>query len=158
MTSNIGANLIQDSFNDFESKSALEQIEIVENTKESVFNVLKQTVRPEFLNRIDETIMFQPLTLENIKEIVSIQLEKLKERLSKNDIELTITEPAILEIARLGYDPQFGARPVKRVVQRTVLNQLSKDLLANKVSTSDSIELDVINGSLEFTPKKKEVV
>ncbi len=158
MTSNIGASLIQDSFEGFENKSTLEQIEVVENTKESVFNVLKQTVRPEFLNRIDETIMFQPLTLENIKEIVSIQLEKLKERLSKTDIELTVTEEAVLEIARLGYDPQFGARPVKRVIQRSVLNQLSKDLLSNKVSTSDSIVLDFLNGNLEFKQKDKEVV
>jgi ATP-dependent Clp protease ATP-binding subunit ClpB len=157
MTSNIGASLIQDSFVGFENKSALERIEVVENTKESVFNVLKQTVRPEFLNRIDETIMFQPLTLENIKEIVSIQLDKLKVRLFKNDIDLAVTEEAIVEIARLGYDPQFGARPVKRVIQRAVLNQLSKDLLSNKVSTSDSIELDLVNGNLEFKQKVKAV-
>lgn len=150
MTSNIGAELIQDSFDGFELKSSLEQIEVIENTKDSVYNVLKQTVRPEFLNRIDETIMFQPLTLENIKDIVSIQLNKLKQRLLKNDIQLSITNEAIEAIAKLGYDPQFGARPVKRVIQKQVLNQLSKALLSSKVSTEDKIELNVTNGSLEF--------
>lgn len=158
MTSNIGATLIQDSFEGFDTKSQLEQIEVVENTKESVFNVLKQTVRPEFLNRIDETIMFQPLTLENINEIVSIQLNILKKRLSKNDIQLTVTDAAIEEIAKLGYDPQFGARPVKRVVQKQVLNQLSKALLSNKISTSDEIELGVLNGKLDFKQKVQETV
>ncbi len=150
MTSNIGAEVIQDSFDRFELKSHLEQIEVIENTKDKVYTILKQTVRPEFLNRIDETIMFQPLTLENIKDIVKIQLNKLRERLLKNDIQLSITSEAINEIAKLGYDPQFGARPVKRVVQKEVLNQLSKALLSNKVSTSDTIELTVINGGLEF--------
>ena len=158
MTSNIGATLIQDSFEGFEGKSEGQKEEIIEQTKESVFNVLKQTVRPEFLNRIDETIMFQPLTLANIKEIVTIQLEKLTARLEKNDIVLTFTDEAILEIARLGYDPQFGARPVKRVLQKTVLNQLSKALLSNKITTSDTIELGVVNGELEFTQKVKETI
>lgn len=150
MTSNIGAHAIQANFEGFENKSENEQFDVIEKTKSTVFDILKQSVRPEFLNRIDETIMFTPLTLNNIKDIVTIQLESLSKRLVKNDIKLAITNDAILEIARLGYDPQFGARPVKRVIQKTVLNMLSKDLLSGKVSASDKITLVFENEKLSF--------
>ncbi len=154
MTSNIGADLIQVNFEDYEEKSDNEKAEVVEKTKEEVFDILKKSVRPEFLNRIDETIMFRPLTLEDIKQIVRLQMNGLAKRLAKNDIRLSVTESAVAELAILGYDPQFGARPVKRVIQRVVLNQLSKDLLSGKVSTSDEIELTVIDGKLEFIKKE----
>ncbi len=150
MTSNIGANVIQDKFEGFEDKSENEQLDVIEETKKDVFEILKKSVRPEFLNRIDETIMFTPLTLNDIKDIVTIQLNALSKRLVKNDIKLTITDEAKLEIAKLGYDPQFGARPVKRVIQKTVLNELSKDLLSGKVSASDDITLVFENGKLGF--------
>ena len=150
MTSNIGADLIQANFEGYEKKSENEKQEVIETTKQDVFEILKKSVRPEFLNRIDETIMFRPLTLEDIKEIVSIQLNSLSKRLAKNDIELEVTEEAKAEIAKLGYDPQFGARPVKRVIQKVVLNELSKELLSGKVSASDKIKLTVIDGKLEF--------
>ncbi len=150
MTSNIGANVIQDNFEGFENKAENEQLDVIAETKKNVFEILKKSVRPEFLNRIDETIMFTPLTLNNIKDIVTIQLNSLSKRLLKNDIKLSITEDAKLEIARLGYDPQFGARPVKRVIQKTVLNKLSKDLLSGKVSASDEIKLVFENGELAF--------
>ena len=150
MTSNIGANVIQDNFEGFENKSENEQLAVIDKTKENVFEVLKKSVRPEFLNRIDETIMFTPLTLNDIKEIVTIQLNSLSKRLVKNDIKLSISKDAIQEIAKLGYDPQFGARPVKRVIQKMVLNKLSKDLLSGKVSSSDEISLVFEDGKLNF--------
>ena len=111
---------------------------------------LKQNIRPEFLNRIDETIMFRPLTKQDVVDIVKIQLEGLKKKLAKNDITISATDAAIEYIAERGYDPQFGARPVKRVLQREVLNELSKDILAQKVRPEDEIIIDFKNGKLVF--------
>lgn len=153
MTSNMGAHLIQDKFENIENLNDNQRFDVIENTKQDVFDLLRKTIRPEFLNRIDETIMFQPLTRDNIKEIVKIQFKALQNRLKENDIELLQTDNAISWIADKGYDPQFGARPVKRVIQREVLNELSKAILSGKVGLNSVIELDIVNDKLEFKTK-----
>jgi len=153
MTSNMGAHLIQDKFENIENLSDNQRHDVIESTKKDVFELLRKTIRPEFLNRIDETIMFQPLTKDNIREIVKIQFKSLQNRLKENDIELLQTDKAINWIADKGYDPQFGARPVKRVIQREVLNELSKAILSGKVGLNSVIELDIVNDKLEFKTK-----
>jgi ATP-dependent Clp protease ATP-binding subunit ClpB len=150
MTSNIGADIIQANFEGLNEENTEE---IVEKTKVEVYDFLKQSVRPEFLNRIDETIMFRPLTENDIQEIVKIQINSLKKRLAKNDISIDITEDAIKEIAQQGYDPQFGARPVKRVIQKMVLNELSKEILSGRVSNEDHILIDSFDGDIVFRKK-----
>ena len=140
MTSNIGSTIIQESFEGMNETNA-EQIQAT--TKNSVFELLKKTIRPEFLNRIDEIIMFQPLTRGEVRGIVELQFQQLRKMLKQNDIEITATEDAIDWLAQLGYDPQFGARPLKRVMQKKVLNELSKQILSGQVNKEDHIELDV---------------
>ena len=147
MTSNIGADIIQDNFAELNKNNT---DKIVEKTKTEVFEFLKKSMRPEFLNRIDETIMFRPLTEEDIQEIVKIQVKSLQKRLAKNDISIEITGEAIKEIAHQGYDPQFGARPVKRVVQKMILNELSKEILSGKISNEDKILIDSFDGKIVF--------
>ena len=156
MTSNIGSHIIQENFENLTDKN---RDSIIEKTKEEVFSLLKKTMRPELLNRIDETIMFTPLTREDIHKIAELQLKGLAKMLTKNDIKLTFTDKAIAKIAELGYDPQFGARPVKRVLQKTVLNQLSKEILSGKVKADSSILLDELDGEFVFkNVKETEVV
>ena len=147
MTSNIGSHIIQESF---ENLGEVDRESIIEKTKIEVFGLLKKTMRPELLNRIDETIMFTPLTKKDIHQIVEIQLKGLAKMLTKNDIKLQWTEEAVDQIALMGYDPQFGARPVKRVLQKNVLNQLSKEILAGKVKSDSSILLDQFDGQFVF--------
>ena len=140
MTSKIGSHLIQESFDEM---NELNKEEVIAQTKNKVFDLLKKTIRPEFLNRIDEIIMFQPLTRDEVRSIVDLQFGILKNMLLQNDIRITATEKAIDWLAQLGYDPQFGARPLKRVMQKKVLNELSKQILAGKVQKDDQIELDI---------------
>jgi ATP-dependent Clp protease ATP-binding subunit ClpB len=147
MTSNIGAHVIQDNFEQINEANAEE---VIENTKQQVFDILKQTVRPEFLNRIDETIMFRPLTKEDIEGIIKIQINSLQKRLLENDIKIDITKEGIEALAELGYDPQFGARPVKRVIQKEILNQLSKEILAGSVRSDDDILIDAFDNKFVF--------
>ena len=147
MTSNIGAHVIQDNFEQINSENAEE---VIENTKHQVFDILKQTVRPEFLNRIDETIMFQPLTKKDIEGIIKIQIKSLQERLQEDNIKIDITKEGITALAELGYDPQFGARPVKRVIQKEILNQLSKEMLAGSVSSDEAILIDAFDHNFVF--------
>jgi len=147
MTSNIGSHLIQENFEDL---GDIDRDNVIERTKVEVFGLLKKSMRPELLNRIDETIMFTPLTREDIHQIVSLQLEGLAKMLTKNDIKLTFTSEAVNKIAELGYDPQFGARPVKRVLQKNVLNELSKEILAGMVKADSNILLDEFNGKFVF--------
>ncbi|MFA7040022.1 MAG: type VI secretion system ATPase TssH, partial [Proteiniphilum sp.] len=115
-----------------------------------VLNMLKQTIRPEFLNRIDDIIMFAPLREEEITQIVRLQLEGVRRMLAENGIELRYSEEAVKRISQAGFDPEFGARPVKRVIQRKVLNQLSKDLLAGTVDKSQPITIDAIDDTVFF--------
>jgi ATP-dependent Clp protease ATP-binding subunit ClpB len=148
MTSNIGSNVIRENFEKI-NKDNRERI--IEETKNEVLDLLKRTVRPEFLNRIDETIMFTPLDEAEIREIVHLQLNNVKKQLFGNGIDLQFTEAAVSRIAGEGYDPQLGARPVKRVIQRHVLNPLSKDILARKINQDKPIVIDVANGELVFS-------
>lgn len=153
MTSNMGSHLIQDNFSEInESTSDFELAEIVDKTKNEVFDLLKQTLRPEFLNRIDETVLFQPLNKSEVGKIVQFQLRGINKMLEHKNIILTATQDAISHILDKGYDPTFGARPLKRVVQQEVLNRLSKEILAGNVSDGDRITLDYFAESgLVFT-------
>lgn len=147
MTSNMGSNLIRDNF---EKITEQNREEIIENTRNTVLDMLKKTVRPEFLNRIDDIIMFSPLKLNEIAEIVRIQLKNVAHMLQNNGIELRYTDEAVDAIARAGYDPEFGARPVKRVIQRRILNQLSKDILGGIVDKSKPIVIDASDNRVFF--------
>ena len=146
MTSNMGSAIIQEKFENL--KGGIEAA--TEAAKTEVLGLLKQTVRPEFINRIDEIVMFTPLTSANIKEIVGLQLKSVIKMLAHQNITLDATPEAIEYLAQKGYDPQFGARPVKRVIQREVLNQLSKEILAGKVTTDSIVLLDSFDGQLVF--------
>ncbi len=141
MTSNMGAHLIRDNFAKMTDET---KPKVVEETKEAVLEMLKQTIRPEFLNRIDEIIMFTPLNRNEIEEIVGLQINSIRKMLkASSGIELSITPKALSFLADEGYDPEFGARPVKRAIHRLVLNQLSKDILAQKVDRDNPIVIDV---------------
>jgi ATP-dependent Clp protease ATP-binding subunit ClpB len=147
MTSNLGSHLIQENFERINEKN---REEIIEKTKLEVFELLKKTIRPEFLNRIDETIMFRPLTNADVKEIVKLQLLSVCKLLKESDIWLSATEEALNWLSRVGYDPQFGARPVKRLIQKSVLNELSKQILANKIPKMTDLVLDVFEDKFVF--------
>ncbi len=147
MTSNIGSHLIQSNF---EKLGEIDRDSVIEKSKNEVFSLLKQTMRPELLNRIDETIMFTPLTKNNIYQIVKIQLNELAKTLTRNNVQLTFTDEAINKITELGYNPQYGARPVKRVLQKNVLNELSKEILSGNVKADSQILLDESNGIFVF--------
>ena len=147
MTSNLGSNLIRDKFAQI---TATNREEIIDRTELEVMELLKKTIRPEFLNRIDETIVFTPLTEQEIAQIVGLQLDGVAKMLHLNGIDLEYTPEAVRSIAAEGYNPEFGARPVKRVIQRKVLNQLSKDLLANTVDKTKPIVIDAVNDVLYF--------
>ncbi len=140
MTSNIGAHLIQENFENLNDDN---RNSVIASTRVAVYEQLKKTIRPEFLNRIDEIIMFNPLTRNEIKEIVSVQLNGLRKMLAGQGVFLNATEAAIEWLAQLGFDPQFGARPLKRVLQKKILNELSKQILAGFVNREDKILIDV---------------
>ena len=145
MTSNMGAGIIQEKF-----EAVQDMDSAIESAKVEVLGLLKQTVRPEFLNRIDDIIMFTPLTAKNIKQIVGLQLKGVTRMLAQQGITLDATPEAIEHLATQGFDPQFGARPVKRVIQREVLNTLSKEILSGKISTDSIILLDAFDEGLVF--------
>jgi len=147
MTSNIGSQLIQEEFSRMNPGNSEM---LMEKTKNEVFDLLKKTIRPEFLNRIDETIMFKPLSLNEIHQIVGMQLNQVKEMLAKNDIKLTVTEKAIKWLADAGFDPQYGARPLKRIIQRSVLNELSKQILSGVIHKDSAIEVDADENGIVF--------
>ena len=153
MTSNMGSDLIQEAFDDMKPG---EEDRVAEQTKQTVFELLKRNIRPEFLNRIDETIMFRPLRKEDIIKIVHIQLEGLRKLLLQNEIRLITTEDAINYIAEAGYDPHFGARPVKRVIQRQVLNELSKQILGGTIDKSQNVVMDVFDNHIVFRKPIRE--
>ena len=150
MTSNMGSDIIREKFSGFNDKTEDEKQDIIATTKQDVMDRLKQIIRPEFLNRIDETVMFTPLDKKEILEIVSLQVNSVKKMLASNGITLDVTKPALDLLAEDGYDPEFGARPVKRTIQRMVLNQLSKDILAQKVDREHPIIIDRNGDDLVF--------
>ena len=147
MTSNMGSSLIRENF---EKITDANRNTVVDETKKQVLELLKKTIRPEFLNRIDEIIMFTPLNEKEIREIVGLQLNTVKKMVEKNGIDLQFTDAALDFISHEGYDPQFGARPVKRVIQRYVLNELSKEILSGHVDRSRPIVIDRANDGLIF--------
>lgn len=146
MTSNMGSSVIRDNFAKMTKEN---REETIEKTKGEVIDMLKQTIRPEFLNRIDETIMFTPLNENEIEEIVGLQINGIKKMLATNGITLEVTPAAVKYLAEEGFDPEFGARPVKRAIHRLVLNQLSKDILSQKVEKDRPIIIDVAGGEGE---------
>ena len=147
MTSNIGSHIIQENF---DMLTELNKDEILAKTKTEVFDLLKKSVRPEFLNRVDEVIMFEPLTRDDVHHIVEIQFEQISKRLAEQNLTISATDEAIDWLAQLGYDPQYGARPVKRVLQKQILNELSKQILADKVDQSQEIIVDVFEKQIVF--------
>ncbi|MFM2358320.1 MAG: ATP-dependent chaperone ClpB [Bacteroidota bacterium] len=155
MTSNMGSQIIQDNFENV-NEGNLE--EVVERTKLDVMGVLKQTIRPEFLNRIDEVIMFQPLLKKEIKGIIRIQLHNLQALLAQNGIQLELTDYAFDYLAENGYDPQMGARPLKRLIQKEIVNQLSKKILAGSIDKSKPVVVDVFDGVVVFRNEKATTV
>jgi ATP-dependent Clp protease ATP-binding subunit ClpB len=151
MTSNMGSQIIQDKFDPQSSWGLKGSVEAAtEAAKAEVLGLLKQTVRPEFINRIDEIVMFTPLTHANIAQIVGLQLKSVKKMLALQGITLDATSEAIDYLSEKGYDPQFGARPVKRVIQRDVLNQLSKEILSGTITTDSIVLIDAFDGKLVF--------
>jgi len=153
MTSNLGSSIILENFEDLGEIDAKKRDEVLDTTKMEVFELLKQTMRPEFLNRIDETIMFLPLTKDEVERILLIQMKGINKLLKLQELTLTLTESAIDLLVDLGYDPQFGARPLKRVMQKELINELSKLILKGEFIAGDTIEVEGTNLGLKFHKK-----
>lgn len=130
----------------------------METTKVELMNLMKQTIRPEFLNRVDEIIMFTPLMENEIEQIVRLQIQQLQKMLMKNSLNIEVTDEAVKRIADEGFDPQFGARPLKRVIQKDIVNELSKRILSGGVSSEQKIVVDAVDGEIVFWNPKKEKV
>jgi ATP-dependent Clp protease ATP-binding subunit ClpB len=144
MTSNLGSNIIQDHFDNMDERSDIE--EVVEQTKEDLMLLLRQTLRPEFVNRIDEVVMFRPLSRANLRGIIKIQLEDLKHRVAEQGINLQFSDYAVDYFAQNGYDPQFGARPLKRLIQKEIINLLSKKIIVGDIDKDKEVIIDVFDG------------
>jgi ATP-dependent Clp protease ATP-binding subunit ClpB len=140
MTTNIGSHIIHEKFAGLTEEN---EEKVLEETQVLVFEMLKQTFRPEFLNRIDEAIMFKPLSRKDVRKIVGIQFRNIQEMLMSNGIKLEASDQALEHIAEIGYDPQYGARPLKRILQREVLNELSKEILAGNISNDSIVGIDL---------------
>lgn len=151
MTSNLGSQYIQSRFEELAGKNGREYENAISETRNHVMDMLKKTIRPEFLNRIDEIIMFRPLEKEQIRQIVRLQLKGISDLLKQQDVSMNVSESAVDLLASAGFDPEFGARPVKRALQRLLLNDLSKNLLSGKIDRTKPIHVDAANGSLVFT-------
>lgn len=153
MTSNTGSHIIQDNFSHLNDDN---KEEIIAKTRTEVFDMLKQSIRPEFLNRIDEVIMFTPLNRDEIADIVRLQFAHVQKQLAEQNIFITASDEAMDWLAQLGYDPIYGARPLKRVIQKRILNELSKEILSGKVSRDSIIRLDVFDGKFVFINKQQD--
>jgi len=153
MTSNTGSHIIQENFSHLDDDN---KEEIIAKTRTEVFDLLKQSIRPEFLNRIDEVIMFTPLSRDEIGDIVRLQFEHVQKQLAEQNIFITASDEAMDWLAQLGYDPIYGARPLKRVIQKRILNELSKEILSGKVSRDSIIRLDVFDGKFVFINKQED--
>ena len=156
MTSNMGAEIILENFEDLEFVEPDKQQEILDATKDEVFEMLKENLRPEFLNRIDEQIMFLPLTKEEIRLILRLLFRKVDKMLGRQGIVIKMSPKAEDWLCDLGYDPQFGARPMKRVLQKEIINELSKHVLAGEFAAGDTIYVDAGKDGLEFSKKPFE--
>lgn len=153
MTSNTGSTIIQENFSHLDEDN---KEEIIAKTRTEVFDLLKQSIRPEFLNRIDEVIMFTPLSRDEIGDIVRLQFAHVQKQLAEQNIFITASDEAMDWLAQLGYDPIYGARPLKRVIQKRILNELSKEILSGKVSRDSIIRLDVFDGKFVFINKQED--
>ena len=151
MTSNIGSQLIQERLEDSEKK---DRGKMLEELRKDLMELLRRTIRPEFLNRIDELIMFVPLTKKEISDIVKLQLKRISERLIRNEVNLEVSDAAVDWISKAGFDPQFGARPIKRIIQREVINNLSKAILAGTINKDRKVFIDSKNGQIVFANEK----
>ena len=147
MTSNLGSSLIQENFEKFNQKVS---DRFIEQTKADVFELLKRSIRPEFLNRIDEIVMFSPLSASDVSQIVSMQFDQIKQSLAESGVSIEISRKAIEWLALAGFDVLFGARPVKRALQRYVLNDLSKMILSDTISKDQTILVDLHDDHLTF--------
>lgn len=154
MTSNLGSDIIQENFADVTERN---KEQVVESTKVQVMARLKETIRPEFLNRVDEIILFQPLMKSEIKGIIKIQLENLKALVAHTGIQLQFSDYLIDYLAENGFDPQFGARPLKRLIQKEIVNALSKKILAGAVDKSHPVLVDVFDGVVVFRNEVEQV-
>jgi ATP-dependent Clp protease ATP-binding subunit ClpB len=143
MTSNLGSHIIQENFADLKNKDI---DKVVDSTRDEVMTLLKQTLRPEFLNRVDDVIMFRPLMMKEIKGIIKIQLENLKAQLATHGIDLRFTDYALDYLVQKGFDPQYGARPLKRVIQKEVINLLSKKIISGDIDKTKPVLIDVFDG------------
>jgi ATP-dependent Clp protease ATP-binding subunit ClpB len=153
MTSNIGSNIIQENFQNLEDEN---RDELIAKTKNELFNLLRVTIRPEFLNRIDEIIMFTPLNRDEIHDIVKLQFKQVQQTLAEMGVTIEASDEALDWLAQLGYDPQFGARPLKRVIQKKILNELSKQILAGTVDKDSIIKIDMFDNQFVFLNAAKE--
>jgi ATP-dependent Clp protease ATP-binding subunit ClpB len=151
MTSNLGSHLIQEAFENVGEKDV---DDVAEKAKVEVMNLLKQTIRPEFLNRVDEIIMFQPLKKRELKKIIEIQLHIIQEMVKENQIDLSYTPYVLDYLSEHGFDPQFGARPLKRLIQKEIVNQLSKRILAGDIDKTKPVIIDVFDGLVVFRNEK----
>lgn len=154
MTSNMGSHIIQENFADLKDKN-LE--EVIENTKEQVMDLLRQTLRPEFLNRVDDIIMFHPLMRKEIHGIIRVQLLGLQKQLAQQGINLEFTDYAVDYLVERGFDPQYGARPLKRVIQKDIINMLSKKIIAGEIDKSKPVLIDVFDGVVVMRNDSKEI-
>jgi ATP-dependent Clp protease ATP-binding subunit ClpB len=148
MTSNLGSGYIQEQF---EKINPGNREAVIEETKMHLMDMLKKTIRPEFLNRIDETIMFTPLNREEIEQIVRLQVSEISNRLSEGGVTLKVTDAAVALLADAGFDPQFGARPIKRAIQRCLLNDLSKQIIAGTIDRTRPVTVDGRDGEIVFS-------
>jgi len=148
MTSNLGSSLIRERF---EHLTPQNREQVISKTRDEVMAMLKQTIRPEFLNRIDETIMFTPLDEQQISQIVRLQMTGVQKMLAHNGITLEWTDAAVQLLAQAGYDPEFGARPVKRAIQSLVLNPLSQAIIGQRVNRDRPIVIDAAGGEIAFS-------
>jgi ATP-dependent Clp protease ATP-binding subunit ClpB len=156
MTTNIGSSIIQENFEKINDEN---YFDVIESTKDEVLSLLKKSVRPEFVNRIDEIIMFRPLNRQDIRKIVDIQIDLVRKRLLESAVDIEISDAARERLAKLGYDPQYGARPLKRVFQREILNELSKQILSGRVQKDSAIYVDLKNDvEFKFENRSLEIV
>lgn len=153
MTSNIGSQIIQENYSKISDYS---DENVQEQTRLDIMQLLRKTIRPEFLNRIDEIVMFKPLSKNEIREIVLLQINQLKYMLEENDITVHLTDYAVDALSEMGYDPQYGARPLKRIIQKHILNNLSKMILADKITKDSEITIDIIDDEFVFYNKKEK--
>ena len=147
MTSNLGSSMIIENFENINNQN---RDSVIEKTRNQLFELLKQTIRPEFLNRVDEIVMFTPLTRDEVRDIVKLQIGSVAKMLAQNGVKLNVSERAVDWLAEEGFDPMFGARPVKRTLQRNLVNELSRRILAGQIDSNSEIQIDADTDGLLF--------